>query len=312
MKAELREIFATEGRVLIARVTGGLGNQVFSYALISLFRAKFGYDVYIDLSLIKAQGIHRSFELSGLFSGLKLVDLSGAHETKDGKYFVLGGVHYSRHPNPLNWSSVVAEDKIVIENIRSNSLFFSHLNLDTIEQRFGLLTARLSSKAFFDDTDWLSNTLVIHVRRGDYPFYLPVSYYNDAYKRLTKSHNRFRRILVCTDDSIWVRNSFKFEPDLYLDSKLGLSVDESFLLLIFGQTRILSEGTYSEASLIISVLLGRDCGSTCFPVVKRVSRYRFMAPLGVGISVKPYLPVITRVRRRISKAKHWIGGMVRK
>lgn len=224
--------------MVIVKLMGGLGNQMFQYAAA---RALTSGKIYLDNSFLNKNNISsegftaRRFELD-IFRRLKAKKLNSYARrlllTNNKKYNLL------KHllPSRLNKINYITEDNITeslnknlqnevlyLDGYFQNPVFFNELRksicneftFPKLEDKFGELLNEIEN----------SNSVAIHIRRGDYlqigineyHGILPISYYQDAVSYLSdKLTNPY--YFVFSDDPAWCAENLVFLDDKYIVS----------------------------------------------------------------------------------------------
>lgn len=197
--------------MIITKLCGGLGNQLFQWAAAKNVAVKYDTDVLCDLShfgsckairtedRIKEVGESRitpwGLELDKVLNGLEFVD---------------GNVHSLRPVNEASQCRTL-DDNTYLTGFWQSETYFAE-NADEI--RFDLKLSHIEKNAlkslypFIED-----NTVSVHVRRGDYVNLQhmhpcqTVEYYDKA----LESIGEFSNILVFSDDINWCKENFKYD-----------------------------------------------------------------------------------------------------
>lgn len=227
--------------MVIVRLTGRMGNQMFQYALARSLQSK-GKEVYIDSSMLKYDGNH--YEL-GIFPGCTAIS-EASEKDKD----VLGDCHkdivskvkrkvlgyrkthvvekgYQYH------SELFALDQVYLEGYWQSERYFKEIEqairadftFPKLEEEYNLELADQMEKV---------QSVSIHIRRGDYleKKYAPMhgnicnkQYYENAIAYM-KEHVGHPMFYVFTDDVQWAKEQYMHQADfVVVDVNSG---DKSF------------------------------------------------------------------------------------
>lgn len=249
----------------IVKILGGLGNQMFQYALYMSLQHVFpDEEIRVDISCFHGYKLHNGFELEKIFN-LKPLIASSRNIMKVSYYF----------PNYFFWKigklclphrrTMCVEDKsmsydssiLVLGGNRyfdgywQNERYFSFIR-STILQVFSF--PPLEDKKNKDLVEMLDNNSVsIHVRRGDYvgnSIYqgiCDIQYYVSA---IEKMRERINPSLFCifSNDIEWCKTSLeKFinEPTVYVDWNTGSESYRDMQLMSCCGNNIIANSSFS-------------------------------------------------------------------
>jgi hypothetical protein len=208
--------------MLIINVIGGLGNQLYQYALYYYLESK-NYDVRLDDSYFDNYRLHNGFEL---LSAFRINPLMATKE--EVSQFIHG---FSRSKNILVFIKKRIFDRFDVQNIRNKTVKWEFQNQKKNKLLFGLNKAYLigywTREDYFKETrdglvknlqfriDYpldelnsellaklkLQNTIAVHVRGGDYSDLgrLQPEYYSKAITKL-RELTQVDNIIVFTND----------------------------------------------------------------------------------------------------------------
>jgi hypothetical protein len=231
--------------MIIVRIVGGLGNQMFQYAYAKALQQK-GYSVEIDISKFK-------------------------------KYKLHGGYQLEKYKIDIDTSSPLSNflSKLgVRKNVKEKSLFFNKnfLNLPKnkyvkgyfqTEKYFSdirpvLLNQFVIKKELSESTVLYSkeinkhqNSCSLHIRRGDYISdkkansvhgTCDLNYYKDAIKLMNEKFKE-TQFFVFSDDISWTKNNLKIENAIYIDHKS--TPHEDLFLMSFCKHNITANSSFS-------------------------------------------------------------------
>lgn len=220
--------------MVIVRFMGGLGNQMFQYAI---GRALSGEKkVYYDLSFLTKNRISselftaRTFELN-IFSNLRLKKMnpyflrflqSESDRYKFIKRFFPSELHTLKLVTDENISSLLStpinDDWLYLDGYFQNPVYFNHIRLTLLRAfEFPALSESVKPKR---NRILQCNSVSIHIRRGDYlkpkisEFHgvLPISYYKNAVEYINKNVPN-PTYFIFSDDLIWCKENLSFIND---------------------------------------------------------------------------------------------------
>lgn len=218
---------------VIIRFTGGLGNQMFQYALAKIISAKSNSEILLDktfFQLTEKRVGHtpRKFELK-IFGVIdKEAELEDLNKFNYLKYFekIKRGLN-------LNYPSIFIEKSFAydpsINSIKPpvylrgyfQSYKYLNNNRKLITQTFSFPFAKLDTyyqKIFNDIVSSNEESLAIHVRRGDYVDdtktnefhgFCGLEYYLNAISKIL-SYRKISTVYFFSDDISWVKDKFDF------------------------------------------------------------------------------------------------------
>jgi len=216
--------------IIITKLNGGLGNQMFQFALASVIASKHNSTILIDKNIFKLTEkkpghTPRNYEL-GIFG----IDKPTASD-KDIHYFEqLSLVNKIRRELHLNYPEICFEKNFSYDfklkeskpPVYLRGFFQSYKYLqgfeDMLQERFRFPEDSLDdiNKNYLDKIK-LTNSVSVHIRRGDYvkdritqEFHgnCTLDYYNDAIARIN-CNNTVCEFFFFSDEIEWVVREFK-------------------------------------------------------------------------------------------------------
>jgi hypothetical protein len=208
--------------MVIVQMKGGLGNQMFQYALGLHLSIKFSEPLYFDLTDYRQQRLRRfELEVFGIHnkevnaatrffyhSLIKSINLLGL---KSKSVYVEPTLCFDekvfRRPYPRYYKGFFQSYKYFVDI--SSQLRERFLFVNSLDKANGAIASTISA----------SNSISIHVRRGDYIYWdnydsshvlCGLDYYWHALELMKQKVNACT-FFVFTDDTEWVRKNFKFE-----------------------------------------------------------------------------------------------------
>jgi len=219
--------------MIITKIQGGLGNQMFQYAYGRHLSYKNNTNFYLDISFYDNQqlmGVKRKFQLNEMhnthiYTNVESLNGKLLYKINDDfryKNLTLGDDHYYLDGY---WQS----EKYFIESediIRSDFSAANDLMID------------LKSTPLID-----TNTLSLHVRRTDYVKSVqhpvqPIEYY----KKAVDAIGDYDHIFVFSDDINWCKDNLKFRNIIFIE---GYSDIESLYLMSLCKNNIIANSSFS-------------------------------------------------------------------
>ena len=207
--------------MVIVRVLGGLGNQMFQYAYAKALEMR-GYDVKLDISGFKKYKLHGGYQLDKYN-----INLDNAN-----KYSVL----FSKI-NPLK---TLKEDNLLFNSkllsLKGNEYvkgyfqtekYFLQIRETLIKQFIINTEIKDSTKNYKKKITEAENSCSIHIRRGDYVTNnksnsihgtCSLDYYKQAIKIIEDKYKNIT-FFIFSDDISWTKENLNLVNAIYIDHK---------------------------------------------------------------------------------------------
>ena len=178
--------------VIIPNIKGGLGNQMFQIAAAIGIAEKNNLQYAINYNLRHncGQGFNPSKYRDNLFSNIPHTSLTPV----------------SVYSEPFfHYQDVVLNGTTLIDGYFQSEKYFSHCN-EIVRNIFKFREEEIKSWETIKQQIDVSNTVIIHLRRGDYVNYptihpiLDNEYYKKALTYIFSKNKDITSIIVCTDD----------------------------------------------------------------------------------------------------------------
>ena len=254
--------------MIVIKIQGGLGNQMFQYAFASIFVKKINTNVLLDNSFFnrveKELGFTpRIFELKH-FNNLYTV----ASDKEVKSFYHLSKIHKIKRKLGLNYPKIYNESSFdfqtavlsikspvyLIGYFQSYKYFIGYEDfirqlfsfpVDTLDEVNKELLVKIKS----------SNTIAIHIRRGDYVSdkstaeyhgSCSLDYYLEAIKLLT-SENKDFTLIFFSDESDWVVEQFKDLPysKIFVHHNKGDNSWKDMLLMSSCHHNVIANSSFS-------------------------------------------------------------------
>ncbi|HVA97514.1 MAG TPA: alpha-1,2-fucosyltransferase [Bacteroidia bacterium] len=245
--------------MIVVRFTGGLGNQMFQYALGTHLAIKNKTELLIDTTLLLDHSnpheivTHRNLDID-IFN-VKL-NIASQHivEKFNGKQYnhVLG-----KMINKVQWQ--FKKKNLIVEHVRNfnpdilqlsdnkclvgawqSEKYFKAIEKE-IREQFTFKNALSGATAELGKKIQNENSLCINVRRGDYvtsPIYsktlgtMPLQYFMKGYE-YHKSKNAINHIFIFSDDLVWCKANFNFDiPHTFVEHEFAGARFSNYLQLM--------------------------------------------------------------------------------
>ena len=244
--------------MIIVKILGGLGNQMFCYAYAQSLRQK-GFDVKIDISEYKVNKF-REFQLNKFKFELPL-------STKEENQKIFSNsVFYKIFKNTrLDFSKKIREKKFFFDEnlltIKDNSYVVGYFqsekyfkSLEKILVKHFTLKPALSSysEKIKRKIQNSNNTVSIHVRRGDFLNSKNVKVHglcNLQYyqKSINYLEDKFSKLeyYIFSDDIKWCRDNLKIDNSIFIDSHKKRIPHEDLYLMSLCKNNIIANSSFS-------------------------------------------------------------------
>ncbi|WP_034445647.1 alpha-1,2-fucosyltransferase [Butyrivibrio sp. AE2032] len=222
-EVDIRNIYICDGNndetdvdTVVVRFKGGLGNQMFIYAVYTYYM-EHGIRVKADLSpYINPK--ERTFVLDKVFPGISIDSYKYNYNTNDFRY---------KEPKNIETDFVFNKRLLEIKNGFVDGYFQSYKYADLVKnsliEKFQFRNPDKSFNSFvlsLDDDE----TVGVHVRRGDYLLAshrnlgnaYSSEYYFDAIKIIRERISN-PKFVVVSDDIDWVKNNFTLSDIIFVD-----------------------------------------------------------------------------------------------
>ena len=232
--------------MIIVRLAGGLGNQMFQYSLGRTLSLKTGFPLYMDTGEFKANRKRtyslRALSIKGNVAPFLLAGFP-ALRSKLGKCIV--GLIYKDYPKltlrredslQFNSSVLAINNPVYLTGYWQSPKYFQAYRSTLCEE---LVPKRLSSQAKQLQSLILSeaDSVALHIRRGDYVSdpdahailgVLPMSYYECALQTIY-GHIQNPRFFIFSDDHDWIRSNLSLDIE-FTCIKTNTDYEDLFLM----------------------------------------------------------------------------------
>jgi hypothetical protein len=245
--------------MIIIKIIGGLGNQMFQYSYARAMKER-GYDVKIDISEFDLYKLHGGYQLDKYNIDLKV---SSKEENK--KYYTNGIVTKILRKIGIESSKVIKEKSLFFDSslleLSDNNYIVGYYQCEnyfkdirdilleqfTIKKCLSNYTIEIEKK--------INNSLKscsIHIRRGDYinnkniniHGVCSIEYYKKAID-LIKSKFEKINFFIFSDDITWVKENLKVENATYIDSEEKRIPHEDIYLMSLCHYNIIANSSFS-------------------------------------------------------------------
>lgn len=218
--------------MIIAKITGGLGNQLFQYAVGRAVAMHHQVPLKLDITAYETYKLHNGYRLdqfnieADIASRDEIVRLNGANNLfcrvlrKAG--LVKNKTYYTEKQRTIYDPAVFAESSRYLEGYWQNEQYFFQIRkvlLKELSSKAPLSTQAQTYMSRIQNT----NAVSIHVRRGDYLNHpeigvLDLDYYKKAVEYI-KSNVESPEFFVFSNDLDWCKQNFGFiDKPIYIEN----------------------------------------------------------------------------------------------
>ena len=245
--------------MIITKLNGGLGNQLFEYACARNLQLKFGDEMRLDIEGFKRSPRHYSLEhfiLNEEVSVLpvkeskSLVLLQAISKWNRNLAFSLGplfGAYIWKSSNykPLNIKDTKGRTLYLYGYWQSEAYFKEYKDVIVKELKVKTPILEICSDLLKDISK--PNSVCVHIRRGDYVdcgfLHCDEAYYNKGLDYIHEKHGDCNAIIF-SDDIAWVKENMKFNvPAAYVE--LDIPDYETLRLMYLCKHFVISNSSFS-------------------------------------------------------------------
>lgn len=231
--------------------SGGLGNQMFQYAFYDCLKREM--DVEFDCSFFDVHKVHSGYQLDDAF-GIHMENANFNHFSL--VYRLVYRIMTIFHCNKMfNIQYELDRKHIKKDSIKKNDILFGYwqgaklcyIDHNRANEIFRFKNISSIARKYGEMLE-CDNSVIIHVRRGDYLKYTEylnlssTNYYKNAISYIKDKHH-VNGYFVVSDDIEWCKNSGIFPKETEYIS--GLKAYEDMYLLSRGKKCILANSTFS-------------------------------------------------------------------
>lgn len=229
--------------MIVSKIIGGLGNQMFQYAIAKSVAVRNNDSFKMDISDFGSYSLHNGYRLNlfnidgNIATQEDIVSLKGratiVHKIlKKLKLYNLN-TYYREKEITLFDENVFNYSDVYLDGYWQNELYFKDIR-DILLSEFTLKEG--ISKNLISTFDQIENaeSVSIHVRRGDYLNHpdvgvLDVEYYKRAVKLIMDRTNS-PSFFVFSNDMEWCKENFSFIDRCYFVQEGGTELDDMTLM----------------------------------------------------------------------------------
>lgn len=245
--------------MIIVKIVGGLGNQMFQYAYAKELEQK-GYDVKIDISAFDTYKLHGGYQLDKYNIDLKV---STYKENK--KYYSNSLLSKVLRKIGIETSNAIREKSLLFDNtflnIEDNNYvegyfqsekYFKDIRNILLEEFAIKQELFIYTKEIKQNIEESKNSCSIHIRRGDFINAKNASihgacnleYYQKAVEHI-QTHVEDIHYFIFSDDIRWVKENLKLENAVYIESEEKRIPHEDIYLMSLCKHNIIANSSFS-------------------------------------------------------------------
>lgn len=254
--------------MIVVNLIGGLGNQMFQYAVgLALAKTK-SQSLHLDIDDFAGYRLHNGFELPRVFSGefdvaesAHLQKVIGWRASRPVRtllrrpYFSwLRGKHYVVEPHFHYWKEwLTVPENCYLYGYWQSERYFSSVE-DSLRRNFEFRRPLEEQNAVIAERIAKCNAISLHIRRGDYVAHaktsathgaLPIAYYQRAVKFIAE-RVRMPRFFVFSDDISWAKVNLGLDQDCeYVGHNSGFDSYRDMQLMSMCNHHIIANSSFS-------------------------------------------------------------------
>jgi hypothetical protein len=219
--------------MIISKIQGGLGNQMFQYAYGKHLSNKYNTNFKLDIRFYDYQGTPKREFILNKFTNIN-VDTDMNFSLSGQIYKIDDDFNYREIPNPLS-------DNYYLDGYWQSEKYFKESE-SIIREEFKPseeIINKLLKTPFID-----SNTISLHVRRTDYVTsngYHPVQSI-EYYKNAVDQIGEYDYIFIFSDDIKWCKENLHFKNVIFIE---GFTDIEDLYLMSLCKNNIIANSTFS-------------------------------------------------------------------
>jgi len=246
--------------VIIVRICGGLGNQMFRYAYAKSLKSR-GYDVKLDIKYYNKRRIeHNVYHLDKFNINLDISSVTENQKIKNDTY-----VYRLLNKFGFKFSNIIKNDDFVfdrkylnvddnkyIDGYFQNENYFKDIRSDLISDFTNSVDLDIFSKNIEKKILKSERNCSLHVRRGDYTLDVNkkfqglcnLDYYQKALDIMNNNVGDLN-YYVFSDDMSWCKKNLQLKNVTYVDTNsIRLPHDDLYLMSLC-QYNIIANSTFS-------------------------------------------------------------------
>jgi hypothetical protein len=245
--------------MVIVKIIGGLGNQMFQYAYAKALEQK-GHEVKIDISAFETYKLHGGYQLDNYN-----IDLDSSKKDENDKFYKNTFFYKVLRRFGMDFSRRIKEKSLLFDKklleIDDNSYLDGYFQCEkyfkdireiilkqfTINQDISNYTKEIKNKIQNS-----KNSCSLHIRRGDFVNSTNINihgacdieYYKKAIQYLEEKVVNIN-YFIFSDDIEWVKENLAIQNAIYIDSKEKRIPHEDIYLMSLCKNNIIANSSFS-------------------------------------------------------------------
>lgn len=245
--------------MVIVKIIGGLGNQMFQYAYAKALEQK-GHEVKIDISAFETYKLHGGYQLDKYN-----IDLDSSIKDENDKFYKNTFFYKVLRRFGMDFSRRIKEKSLLFDKklleIDDNSYLDGYFQCEkyfkdireiilkqfTINQDISNYTKEIKNKIQNSQ-----NSCSLHIRRGDFVNSTNINihgtcdieYYKKAIQYLEEKVENIN-YFIFSDDIEWVKENLAIQNAIYIDSKEKRIPHEDIYLMSLCKNNIIANSSFS-------------------------------------------------------------------
>jgi len=212
--------------MIVTEISGGLGNQMFKYAMAKNLTLKNKVDLKLDVTWFEKEKVNEASRNFGLnvfkiseekANNQEIIRLKNK-KTKNGKKFILYNLFFANKSIYIKESyykanKIISSNNIYLNGAWQSEKYFKDIRKELLEI-FSLKNQFIKFKENLKSEIKNSNSVSLHIRRSDYLIkshkykICNLQYYKKAINKIILTEKNIK-IFVFSDDIEWAKNNLK-------------------------------------------------------------------------------------------------------
>lgn len=243
--------------MIITKIKGGLGNQLFQYAVGRAVALHHKAPLKFDLTIFETYKLHNGYRLdqfaiqADIATDNEIINLKGGNNVLFSALRKAGLVnrksYFKEKQSSYFDTSVFKNNFVYLDGYWQNELYFSDIRKLLLREISPVISMDDYGCAYLESIS-KSNSISLHVRRGDYLNLkninvLEVDYYMKAAEYIRKNVEN-PTFYIFSDDLEWCKNSLGFLDDCIYVDRTQTEIDD-LKLMSFCRHNIIANSSFS-------------------------------------------------------------------
>ena len=242
--------------MVIVKIIGGLGNQMFQYAYAKSLQLK-GHTVKLDITEFESYLLHGGYQLNHYTIDIEIASTEEIRIFKNifskiGKKLKIDRKSIIEKSLLFNKKYLSVNNNYIEGYFQSEFYFIEHRKIIKEQFQIKSLLSKFTEK-IIKEIEKLDSSCSIHIRRGDYISNnkaknihgsCSLDYYENAIKFLNEK-GIDGQYFIFSDDIAWVKENLKVENAIYIDSEEKRIPHEDIYLMSLCTYNIIANSSFS-------------------------------------------------------------------